>query len=853
MLLIRCLRCLRCTQHTCSYSPRIVSTPANMTTQSAQRRWPHHLSGKRPAAAALAALAVAGFATSPVQAQSASGGFDFTIANMMRGPEHYGESPTNVLWSPDGQWLYFNWVPAGSEWSATAGPYRVNTVTPGARPESVSAALMDSMAVYGANGSLSNDKTRRVVNLRGDIYLITVRTGAVKRLTETSANEGDPRFTADDASLLFTRDGNAFALNLSSGAIKQLTDIRSGPAPRDAAPARGMAGALEHQQLELFAVIRDNQKADSLRKLQREEGLERGLPIAYLPAGERLSSVSVSPSLAYAVVTTSSGAAGFGGGGGQQGGAAAQARAGGGGTAGQPRNTVVPNYVTASGFTEEIPGRTKVGDVTGRSHAYRLDLSTGTLTPLAVVANDANRQASQVRVAAWNSNGSAALLTASTPDNKWRYISTASDNGPVRIVHALNDSAWVGGPCSQCMGWLPNGRVWYASEVTGYAHLYSANADGSDTQALTSGKWEVERAQLSDDGSSFLLHTSEESPFVLHAYRMPSSGGARVKITREHGGHSIIMSPDGKRFADIYSASNLPPELYVAQADGSKLTRLTVSTSDEFRSRNWLKPEIVKIPASDGIEVPARIYKPEDLGAKPNGAAVMFVHGAGYLHNVHDYWSSYGREYMFNQYLASKGYVVLDIDYRGSAGYGRDWRTAIYRWMGGRDLQDHVDGSRWLKQHYNISPERIGIYGGSYGGFMTLMALFTAPESFGAGAALRSVTDWAHYNQGYTANILNMPQDDTLAYKRSSPIFFAEGLEDPLLMAHGMIDTNVHFQDIVRLTQRLIELGKSDWDLAVYPVENHGFVRPDSWTDEYSRIFNLFERTIGPNGSKANR
>ena len=116
---------------------------------------------------------------------------------------------------------------------------------------------------------------------------------------------------------------------------------------------------------------------------------------------------------------------------------------------------------------------------------------------------------------------------------------------------------------------------------------------------------------------------------------------------------------------------------------------------------------------------------------------------------------------MFNQYLASKGYVVLDMDYRGSAGYGRDWRTAIYRWMGGRDLQDEVDGSKYLHDKFGIDPERIGMYGGSYGGFMTLMALFTEPPYFGAGAALRPVTDWAHYNHGYTARILNLPEKDT--------------------------------------------------------------------------------------------
>jgi dipeptidyl aminopeptidase/acylaminoacyl peptidase len=124
------------------------------------------------------------------------------------------------------------------------------------------------------------------------------------------------------------------------------------------------------------------------------------------------------------------------------------------------------------------------------------------------------------------------------------------------------------------------------------------------------------------------------------------------------------------------------------------------------------------------------------------------------------------------------------------------------------------------------------------------MALFTEGQYFGAGAALRSVTDWAHYNHPYTARIINEPQDDSTAYRQSSPIYFAEGLNDPLLIAHGMVDVNVHFLDVVRLSQRLIELGKTNWEMAVYPVEDHGFVRPDSWTDEYRRILELFERSL---------
>ena len=199
---------------------------------------------------------------------------------------------------------------------------------------------------------------------------------------------------------------------------------------------------------------------------------------------------------------------------------------------------------------------------------------------------------------------------------------------------------------------------------------------------------------------------------------------------------------------------------------------------------------------------------------------------------------------MFNNLLADKGYTVMDIDYRGSAGYGRGWRTGIYRYMGGKDLDDEVDAAHYLVQNLGIDSNRIGMYGGSYGGFMTLMALFTAPDIFKAGAALRPVTDWAHYDQEYTSAILNEPFTDSIAYARSSPINFAAGLKNHLLICHGMIDVNVHFQDAVRLSQRLIELGKNNWELAVYPVEDHSFVEASSWVDEYKRILKLFDDNL---------
>ncbi|HEX8090964.1 MAG TPA: prolyl oligopeptidase family serine peptidase, partial [Blastocatellia bacterium] len=306
-----------------------------------------------------------------------------------------------------------------------------------------------------------------------------------------------------------------------------------------------------------------------------------------------------------------------------------------------------------------------------------------------------------------------------------------------------------------------------------------------------------------------------------------------------------FVSPDEKMLALIYSYSNKPPEIYIQEnRAGAATLKVTSSPSPEFWNYNWSDPPIVTFTARDGATVYARIYKPKSV--RRGGPAVIFVHGAGYLQNVHRWWSNYYREYMFHHLLMENGFTVLDIDYRASAGYGRDWRTGVYRHMGGKDLDDHVDAARWLVREHGVDAKRIGIYGGSYGGFITLMAMFTQPDVFAAGAALRPVTDWAHYNHPYTSNILNVPQRDPEAYKKSSPIYFADRLKGALLICHGMVDTNVHFQDTVRLVQRLIELRKENWELAVYPVEDHGFVEPTSWADEYKRIFKLFVEHLRP-------
>ena len=815
----------------------------------------------------LLASALAVGAASNLGAQQKSA-FDFTIANIMRGPEVYGREPANVRWTLDGKWVYFMWLEPGSDWRLPVRQFRVSTA-PGAKPERVPQGAPEP--VFADAGRPSADGRTRLVATGGTIAIVDVASGTRRVLAQSTAPKTNVTFSANGRDVLYTEGNNGFALSLDSTSTRQLTDIRVGTgegaqaAVVQAGGARGggrggrggggggatdsarsndvttQRGALAAQQKTLFQVVRDRAFQDSVNRAQgggragagggrggrggavaANADVGIGVRALTLTGTDRVAGLVVAPSVRAALVTVFTPAT----------------------TTSTP--TLVPSWVTSSGYVEEINGRAKVGDApAGVTRIGLMSLPSGdvkwlTVTPPGRAANS--------NVVGWNDNGTAALVFSNSADFKDRWLYAVSpDSGRTTLLETLHDSAWVGGPCNRCAGFFDGGRrVYYVSEADGYAHLYSAGVDGTDRKQLTKGKWEVTAVSLSRDGQSFYLTTSEQSPFESHFYKMPVGGGARVKITGPVGGHAVALSPDETMIADVYSTSTRPPELFLASsAPGSEMRQVTTSPTDAFLAFTWMKPEIVMVPASDGIQVPARLFRPSGMNAKANGAAVIFVHGAGYLHNVMNYWtSSYPREFLFNQYLASKGYVVMDLDYRGSAGYGRDWRTAIYRWMGGRDLQDQVDGVKYLRKNFGIDPERVGIYGGSYGGFMTLMALFTEPKYFGAGAALRSVTDWAHYNHNYTAAILNLPEQDTLAYRRSSPIFFAEGLEDPLVMLHGMVDTNVEFEDIVRLTQRLIELGKKNWSLAPYPVEDHGFVRPDSWTDEYSRIFDLFETTI---------
>jgi dipeptidyl aminopeptidase/acylaminoacyl peptidase len=766
---------------------------------------------------------------------------NLSIEKIMQDPVNWiGSLPEDIHWDESGKNIFFNWNPQGDTLPSL---YEYSLITGKTEkiPSDRKKVLPDK------NGSYNHNKTLKVFIRNGNLFLLDIRKGTGKQLSNWPEKISSAKFALNDTHVSFMKDQNLFLLNLSSGTATQITQfVQEEPIPENKKGEQ--AKWLEQQQLELFDVLKERKAVEKARAKRTEEG-NPVLPEKIFLGKNRLASALLSPSGNYVAYMTYINPAGV-------------------------KNTSVTHWVTESGYTEEKIARPKTGNPGMRSQIALFDVkSSSTLKietssipglkelPDFISENSLGKPADSSKVKdrgvnltgpVWHPDKDIVLLTALSLDNKdrWILLFTPAD-GTLKVLDRQRDIAWIGGPGvgggtlnPGTSGWMPGGKaVWFHSEESGYSHLYSVNIETGEKKPLTSGSFEVYDAFLSADNKHFYFTANAEHPGVRHFYRMPAEGGELIRLTSGEGNHETVLSPNEKHLAIRFSSANQPWELFIQEnKPGAAKKQITTSVREEFSSYPWRIPEFISYKAQDGAEVNARLYRPES--PTENGPAVIFVHGAGYLQNAHKWWSSYSREYMFHNYLVDNGYTVLDLDYRGSAGYGRDWRTGIYRYMGDKDLSDHVDGASLLIEQYGIDPERIGIYGGSYGGFITLMAMFTKPGVFAAGAALRSVTDWAHYNHGYTSNILNTPAEDSLAYARSSPIYYADGLEGALLMCHGMVDDNVQFQDIVRLTQRLIELGKENWELAVYPVESHAFTKASSWTDEYKRIFKLFEENL---------
>jgi dipeptidyl aminopeptidase/acylaminoacyl peptidase len=774
---------------------------------------------------------------------------DLTLRQIMADADWLGNAPADAFWGADNRTAYFEQKRQGSK---LRDLFSVDT-TDGAIAhiaESSWSSLMRRSAVYSETGGL------HAWVYAGDIYASDGED--VRQVTRTASAESNPAFMADGRRIAFQRDQQFFVFDPETGLVEQVTDIRFEKDP----------GAEED-----FDVLRAHQRRlyEQLRKAERDKdearereqslfALDDGLPAAPVYLGDDLAfeGHSLSPNGRWLLVVTSQ--KNFD-----------EGKAG-----------TMPNYVTLSGHVETRELRRRVGRNGPAPHElWLIDLDSGEKRalgfgdlpgigddPLADIRRSAvehfveqgeDREKAEKRLKApeergvqvwqtsWSTDGENVALYVRSIDNKDRWIATVDFEGR-KIVsqHRLHDEAWVN-PYHIEHGWLKDGKtLWFLSEDHGYLGVYTKHVGERRSKALVSGEHVVFDPALGPSGKYLYYRANVEHPGIYEIWRVDVASGKSEQLTSLGGMNDFSVSPDESRLLITHSTSNRHPELYVQDNHpGAEARQLTDTMSDVFKTIAWQDPAIVPVPSSHSEQpIYSKIYVPADHDPAKSWPAVVFVHGAGYLQNSDYGWPNYFREQMFHNLLAQHGYVVIDMDYRASEGYGRDWRTAIYRRMGVPELEDFHDGVNYLAENYGVDRERVGIYGGSYGGFMAFVAMFNSPGTFQAGAALRPVSDWTHYNHGYTSNILNTPDLDPQAFYASSPIHYVEGLEGALLIQAGMQDDNVFFQDAVLVVQRLIELEKEDWEIAIYPQDPHGYVHPESWLDGYRRILKLFNEHV---------
>lgn len=388
----------------------------------------------------------------------------------------------------------------------------------------------------------------------------------------------------------------------------------------------------------------------------------------------------------------------------------------------------------------------------------------------------------------------------------------------------------------------PRGILW-TSERSGFNHLYFYDFVKNKLKPLTNGNWEITRLHGMDKNQKIYFSATAVEPQQQHLFSVNLSNGKMERLTKEEGWHQITFSPDFDYYMDLFSDHKSPAQLFLSNLKyPDQKTKILDAASDELHEYELSNIEFIELKSRDDEKIFCKIFKPQDFQEKKKYPAIIHVHGGGYAQSAKKQWR--GITHLFHHYLAQElKYIVVDVDYRGSSGYGRKFRTDVYLNLGGKDLEDVVDLVEYLKKLSYIDIENLGIWGWSYGGFLTNMALLKSPDLFKAGAAVAPVNDWKNYDTQYTEERLNTPREAPDAYESSSPISYAKNLKNHLLIIHGMKDDNVHFQDTVQLINEFID-NNIDFDLMIYPEGKHSIRKDSNRIHLFKKIAKHFERYL---------
>ncbi len=396
----------------------------------------------------------------------------------------------------------------------------------------------------------------------------------------------------------------------------------------------------------------------------------------------------------------------------------------------------------------------------------------------------------------------------------------ARDGKSANVIHETS-KAWVA--INENPIWLKDGSFIWASERNGWEHLYHYSANGKLLRQITDGKWEIRSIEGVDEANGFIYFTAtEHSHIANNAYRIKLDGSGLTRLTQSEGSHRVELSPAHNYFVDTWNDLNTPSQMRLYDSSG-KLVRVVAENKVEALKQYKLgSVDLLQVKTRDGFPMEAMMIKPPDFDARKKYPVMSFTYSGPHAPQVRNGWGS--QTYMFHQLLAQKGYIVWICDNRTASGKGMDNTWPVYKNFGELELRDLEDGVAWLKSQPYIDGTRIGLWGWSFGGFMTSYAL-THSQSFKIGIAGGTVADWRDYDSIYTERYMRTPQNNPEGYKKSSPVNAAKNLHGKLLLIHGAIDDNVHMQNTVQFVYELQKAGKQ-FQLMLYPKSRHGVTDP---------------------------
>jgi dipeptidyl-peptidase-4 len=400
--------------------------------------------------------------------------------------------------------------------------------------------------------------------------------------------------------------------------------------------------------------------------------------------------------------------------------------------------------------------------------------------------------------------------------NRLDLLIADTSTGAARSVLHEEDPYWIN--INNDLRFLKDGqRFLWGSERDGFHHLYLYSTAGKQLQQLTQGDWEVETVEGIDDPSGEIYFTSsEQSPLDRQLYAVQLNG-KRHRITTEPGTHVISLSPDGRHYLDTASSLSSPPRRTIHRTDGSQVAVFRDADRADIDQYDILPTEIHKVKAADGALLYARLIKPAGFTPGKKYPVVVNVYGGPGVQTIHDAWPSLG----LDQVLAHRGFVVWQLDGRGSLGRGHRFESVIFRNMGEHELDDQKQGVQYLVSLGFVDSSRMGIFGWSYGGYMTLYTLTHAPGLFRAGISGAPVTHWRNYDTIYTERYMGLPEENSAAYDKASALTKAADLSGKLLLVHNLEDDNVHFQNTVQMMDALERAGKP-FQMMLYSQKAHG-------------------------------